>query len=75
MIKSSHDAAEGDDELREYSLQALEAFVQHSSHEARPSVRDIFDTALQFLNYDPNYAETMDEDEAEEDENMEEDEE
>ncbi len=75
VIKFSHGAAEGDDELREYCLQALEAFVQHSPHEARPSVRDIFDTALQFLNYDPNYADTMDEDEEEEDDQMEEDDE
>ncbi|DBB08467.1 hypothetical protein WJX82_000009 [Trebouxia sp. C0006] len=73
VIKFSHDAAEGDDELREHCLQALEAFVQHSPHEARPSVRDVFDTALQFLNYDPNYADTMDEDEEEEDDQMEDD--
>lgn len=36
-------------------------------------MRDIFDTALQFLNYDPNYADTMDEDEEEEDDQMEDD--
>lgn len=74
VIKFSHDAVEGDDELREHCLQALEAFVQHSPHEARPNVQHIFDTALQFLNYDPNYADNMDEDE-EEDEDMEEDDE
>ncbi len=73
VINFSHSAAEGDDELREYSLQALEAFVQHSPHEARPSVREIFDTALQFLNYDPNYADTMEEDEEEGDDDMEDD--
>ena len=74
VIKFSHDAVEGDDELREHCLQALEAFVQHSPHEARPNVHHIFDTALQFLNYDPNYADNMDEDD-EEDEDMEEDDE
>ena len=74
VIKFGHDAAEGDDELREFCLQALEAFVQHSPHEARPSVREIFDTTLQFLNYDPNYADTM-EGEEEEDEDMEDDDE
>lgn len=75
VIKFSHDAVEGDDELREYCLQALEAFVQHSPHEARPNVHHIFETALQFLSYDPNYADNMDEDEEEEDEDMEEDDE
>ncbi|KAL3163066.1 hypothetical protein ABBQ32_009489 [Trebouxia sp. C0010 RCD-2024] len=74
VIKFSHDAVEGDDELREHCLQALEAFVQHSPHEARPNVHHIFDTALQFLNYDPNYADDMDKDE-EEDEDMDEDDE
>ena len=74
VIKFSHDAVEGDDELREHCLQALEAFVQHSPHEARPNVHHIFDTSLQFLNYDPNYADNMDEDE-EEDQDMEEDDE
>ena len=38
-------------------------------------MRDVFDTALQFLNYDPNYADTMDEDEEEEDDQMEDDDE
>ena len=74
VIKFSHDAVEGDDELREHCLQALEAFVQHSPHEARPNVHHIFDTALQFLNYDPNYADNMDEGE-EDDDDMEEDDE
>ena len=75
VIKYCHSAAEGDDELREFCLQALEAFVQHSPHEARPSVLEVFDTTLQFLVYDPNYADTMDEDEEDEDDQMEDDDE
>lgn len=70
VIKFSQNASEGDDELREFCLQALEAFVQHSPHEARPNLNQILDTALRFLSYDPNYAENMDEDDEEQDEDM-----
>lgn len=75
IIQFGSKASEGDDELRELCLQALEAFVQHSPHEARASVDHIFQTSLTFLSYDPNYADNMDEDEDAEEEDMEEDEE
>ena len=75
VIKFSQNASEGDDELREFCLQALEAFVQHSPHEARPNLNQILDTALRFLSYDPNYAENMDEDDEEQDEDMDDDDE
>ena len=75
IIQFSNKAAEGDDELRELCLQALEAFVQHSPHDARSSVGKILETSLKYLNYDPNYADNMDEDDDAEDEDMEEDEE
>ena len=75
IISFSKKAAEGDDELREFCLQALESFVQHSPHDARSSVKQIFETSIQYLNYDPNYADNMDEDEDAEDEDMEDDDE
>ena len=75
VIKFSQNAAEGDDELREFCLQALEAFVQHSPHEARPNLKQVFDVALRFLSYDPNYADNMDEDEEEQDDDMDDDDE
>ena len=75
IIKFCNKAGEGDDELREFCLQALEAFVQNSPHDARSSVNKIFETSIQYLSYDPNYADNMDEDQDAEDEDMEEDDE
>lgn len=72
IISYCNKAAEGDDELREFCLQALESFVQHSPHDARSSVNNIFETSIHYLNYDPNYADNMDEDDADEDEDMDE---
>lgn len=75
IISYSNKAAEGDDELREFCLQTLESFVHHSPHDARSSVNQIFQTSIRYLNYDPNYADDMEEDNDAEDEDMDEDDE
>lgn len=75
-IRYLRSAAEGDEELREYCLQALESFVLRSPRDARGQLGDILPVCLEFLRFDPNYADDdMDEEEAEEPEDMEEDEE
>eukprot|EP00798_Chlamydomonas_sp_ICE-L_P008749 gene8749-33610_t len=59
-------AAEGDDELRENCLQALESFIHKCPHDARPHLSLSLNTALEFLKYDPNFADDMEDDEDEE---------
>ncbi|PRW59351.1 cullin-associated NEDD8-dissociated 1 isoform B [Chlorella sorokiniana] len=67
-IRYLRGAAEGDEELREYCLQALESFVQRSPQDARAQLGDILPTCLEFLRFDPNYADDdMDEEEEAED--------
>ena len=44
-------------------MQALEAFVSRSPHEAQAHVQPIFEAALKGLSFDPNYADDMDADE------------
>ncbi|KAI3438734.1 hypothetical protein D9Q98_001153 [Chlorella vulgaris] len=76
-IRYLRSAAEGDDELREYCLQALESFVLRSPQQARSQLGDILPVCLEFLRFDPNYADDDMDDEGEEEggEDMEEDEE
>ncbi|PSC76088.1 cullin-associated NEDD8-dissociated 1 isoform B [Micractinium conductrix] len=81
-IRYLRSAAEGDEELREYCLQALESFVLRSPQEARAQLGDILPVCLEFLRFDPNYAaademgddEEADDMEAEEDEDASEEE-
>eukprot|EP00879_Flechtneria_rotunda_P007662 GHRR01008035.1.p1 GENE.GHRR01008035.1~~GHRR01008035.1.p1 ORF type:complete len:648 (+),score=253.35 GHRR01008035.1:1250-3193(+) len=56
VIKYAQQAAEGDDELREFALQALESFVARSPGDARPYLDQLLFEALKYLKYDPNYA-------------------
>lgn len=44
-----------DDELREYCLQACEAFVQRCPKEITPHIQVITDLCLNYMTYDPNY--------------------
>ena len=44
-----------DDELREYCLQAFEAFVQRCPKEMTPHISSIMDLCLNCITYDPNY--------------------
>ena len=55
------EAGEGEDELQEYCLQALESFMQRCPHVAKEYFEAIFDIGLSSLRYDPNYTEDMDE--------------
>eukprot|EP00897_Mesotaenium_endlicherianum_P010551 jgi/Mesen1/9524/ME000637S08970 len=55
-------ASENDDELREYSLQALESFVLRCPRDVGEHCGTILDLALEYLSYDPNYTDDMEED-------------
>ncbi|CAI5478422.1 unnamed protein product [Closterium sp. Yama58-4] len=72
-------ASENDDEIREYSLQALESFVVRCPKDVAEHCEAILDLALKYLSYDPNFTDdAMDgegEGEGEEDEDEDEDEE
>ncbi|KAJ8684120.1 hypothetical protein QAD02_019912 [Eretmocerus hayati] len=46
---------EDDDELREYCLQAFEAFVYRCPKEITPHINKIMEICLTYLTYDPNY--------------------
>jgi cullin-associated NEDD8-dissociated protein 1 len=46
---------EDDDELREYCIQAFEAFVSRCPKEVTPHVPKIIDICLELITYDPNY--------------------
>ncbi|XP_059481550.1 cullin-associated NEDD8-dissociated protein 1 isoform X2 [Neocloeon triangulifer] len=46
---------EDDDELREYCLQAFEAFVQRCPKEVSPHIPTIVTLCLEYITYDPNY--------------------
>ncbi|BDA42511.1 Cullin-associated NEDD8-dissociated protein 1 [Coccomyxa sp. Obi] len=61
-------AGEGDDELKDLCLQALEAFVLRSPLDSKRHLDAILDVAQQSLVYDPNYADDMEQDTEEEEE-------
>lgn len=44
------------------SLQALESFVQKCPHDAKAFLEPYLAVALQYLKYDPNFADDMEED-------------
>ncbi|XP_067009322.1 cullin-associated NEDD8-dissociated protein 1 [Anabrus simplex] len=46
---------EEDDELREYCLQAFEAFVHRCPKEITPHINTITELCLTYITYDPNY--------------------
>ncbi|XP_049773388.1 cullin-associated NEDD8-dissociated protein 1 [Schistocerca cancellata] len=46
---------EDDDELREYCLQAFEAFVHRCPKEITPHINTITELCLSYITYDPNY--------------------
>ncbi|XP_012274263.1 cullin-associated NEDD8-dissociated protein 1 [Orussus abietinus] len=46
---------EDDDELREYCLQAFEAFVYRCPKEITPHINKIIEICLLYITYDPNY--------------------
>lgn len=56
---------EDDDELREYCLQAFEAFVLRCPNETTEHVIKIIDLCVMYVKYDPNYNYDEDEEESE----------
>ncbi|XKL68842.1 hypothetical protein PGB90_006611 [Kerria lacca] len=48
-------STEEDDELREFCLQAFEAFVQRCPREITPYIPTITELCLHYITYDPNY--------------------
>lgn len=51
----SHYSQRDDDELREYCLQACEAFVQKCPEKITPHINPIVTLCLVYVTYDPNY--------------------
>ncbi|CAM0946643.1 unnamed protein product [Alopecurus aequalis] len=62
LISYCTNASENDEELREYSLQALESFVLRCPRDISPYCEGILDLALEYVSYDPNFTDSMDED-------------
>ncbi|KAI5658172.1 hypothetical protein M9H77_26965 [Catharanthus roseus] len=71
LINYCTTASENDEELREYSLQALESFLLRCPRDISSYCDDILHLTLEFLSYDPNFTDNMEEDT--DDENLEED--
>ncbi|XP_022861410.1 cullin-associated NEDD8-dissociated protein 1-like [Olea europaea var. sylvestris] len=62
LISYCTHASENDEELREYSLQALESFLLRCSRDISPYCNDILHLTLEYLSYDPNFTDNMEED-------------
>ncbi|KAK4788547.1 hypothetical protein SAY86_019866 [Trapa natans] len=55
-------ASENDEELREYSLQALESFLLRCPRDIVSYCDEILNLTLKYISYDPNFTDTMEED-------------
>ncbi|VFQ60675.1 unnamed protein product [Cuscuta campestris] len=55
-------ASENDEEVREYSLQALESFLLRCHRDISSYCIKILHLTLEFLSYDPNFTDNMEED-------------
>ncbi|WOL01566.1 cullin-associated NEDD8-dissociated protein 1 [Canna indica] len=62
LINYCTTASEADEELREYSLQALESFLLRCPRDISPYCDDILNLTLEYLSYDPNFTDNMEED-------------
>ncbi|GLJ25166.1 hypothetical protein SUGI_0481390 [Cryptomeria japonica] len=62
LISYCRNASEADEELREYSLQALESFVLRCARDVAVYCDVILELALDYISYDPNYTDNMEED-------------
>lgn len=62
VIKFTEEADE-DDELREICLQALESFVLRCPAETNAYINQLQQVGLEYMKYDPNFADADDEDE------------
>ncbi|KAJ8618736.1 hypothetical protein MRB53_014922 [Persea americana] len=75
LINYCTSASEVDEELREYSLQALESFLLRCARDIASYCDDILHLTLEFLSYDPNFTDNMEEDTDDESHEEEEDDE
>lgn len=66
LVGYCKDASENDDELRENSLQALESFILRCPRDVTEHCNTILALSLEYLSYDPNYTDDMDEGQDEE---------
>ncbi|KAJ6327874.1 hypothetical protein OIU78_014688 [Salix suchowensis] len=75
LINYCTSASENDEELREYSLQALESFLLRCPRDIYSYCHDILHLTLEYLSYDPNFTDNMEEDTDDESHEEEEDDE
>ncbi|KAK1434531.1 hypothetical protein QVD17_00278 [Tagetes erecta] len=66
LIQYCMNASENDEELREYSLQALESFLLRCPRDIVSYCNEILHLTLEYLSYDPNFTDNMEEDTDEE---------
>ncbi|KAL6629111.1 hypothetical protein ACP70R_028876 [Stipagrostis hirtigluma subsp. patula] len=62
LVSYCTSASENDEELREYSLQALESFMLRCPRDIAPYCEGILNLALEYVSYDPNFTDSMEED-------------
>ncbi|GER38942.1 cullin-associated NEDD8-dissociated protein 1 [Striga asiatica] len=62
LINYCNNASENDEELREYSLQALESFLLRCPRDISFYCDQILHLSLEFLSHDPNFTDNMEED-------------
>ncbi|KAI3770791.1 hypothetical protein L6452_01935 [Arctium lappa] len=62
LIQYCMNASENDEELREYSLQALESFLLRCPRDIFSYCNEILHLTLEYLSYDPNFTDNMEED-------------
>ncbi|XP_061375956.1 cullin-associated NEDD8-dissociated protein 1-like isoform X1 [Gastrolobium bilobum] len=62
LINYCTSASENDEELREYSLQALESFLLRCPRDISFYCVEILHLTLEYLSYDPNFTDNMEED-------------
>ncbi|GAA0140085.1 ubiquitin-protein ligase [Lithospermum erythrorhizon] len=62
LVNYCTSASENDEELREYSLQALESFLLRCPRDISYYCDQILHLNLEFLSYDPNFTDNMEED-------------
>ncbi|XLR08365.1 hypothetical protein S83_036303, partial [Arachis hypogaea] len=62
LIDYCTNASENDEELREYSLQALESFLLRCPRDISLYCDEILHLTLEYLSYDPNFTDNMEED-------------
>lgn len=75
LINYCTSASENDEELREYSLQALESFLLRCPRDITTYCDEILQLTLDYVSYDPNFTDNMEEDTDDESHEEEEDDE